>query len=182
MKKRWLLIAFAALLILAGAVSASAQLRLEGNLNWPLFGGIKLDPSVYGGSGGNVDLSQYHLLLPDFRIYYQFGGDGMLRGGVGARVYTVIFLSIIYPEAYLEVNLKPIVLEASLGGYLFGVFGLASSLSTASLLLPDLNVGWQIAPWFRLGAGMLFFTPLNANWSQNFGYIGYLGARFIFLL
>lgn len=181
MKKKALIALVVVLLLCAGALNVSAQVRLEGNLSWPVLGGIKLDSSIYGSSGSSVDLSQYHLLLPDFRIYYQFG-DGILRGGIGARVYSLIIESIIYPEAFIEVELTPIVLEASLGGYVFGVFGLYNNVTTAQLMIPDLNVGWAIAPWFRLGAGVLMFAPLNGNWSQNFGYIGYIGARFIFVL
>jgi hypothetical protein len=177
MKKKLIMCVLVLLLALLVTVSAGAQLRLEANLTYPVFGGIGLGSSF----NSSVDFSQYHFLVPDFRIYYQFG-DGLLTGGVGARVYTVILLSLIYPEAYVELHLDPIVLEASLGGYVFGVFGLYSNLSTADLLLPDLNVGWQLAPWFRLNAGVLFFAPVSSSWSVNNAYMGYISARFIFLL
>jgi len=168
-----------ALLILLGTVSAGAQARFEFNLNWPLTIGINTSNSLF--SGANFDLSQYHLLLPDFRIYYQWGGEGLLRGGVGARAYTVIIESLIYPEAFIELNLYPLELEASLGGYLFGLFGLSNNFKTLNLLLPDFNVGFQVLSWLRLAGGVLLFTPVGSNWSQDFVYMGYIGARFIIL-
>ncbi len=179
MKKTIIMCALVALLILAGTVGASAQARIEVNVNWPITIGISSSNELFSGS--DIDLSQYHLLLPDFRIYYQFGGDGLLRGGIGARAYTVIIESFIFPEAFIELNLAPIVLEASLGGYVFGLFGLYNNLTTASLMFPDLNVGWQVLPWLRLGGGVLFGIPIGSDWSQNYIYMGYIGARFIFL-
>lgn len=179
MKKMLFTCVLAVILILVGVVSAGAQARFEVNVNWPLTIGINSSNVLFSGS--NINLSQYHFLLPDLRLYYQFGGDGLVRGGIGARAYSVIAESFIFPEAFVELNLTPIELEASLGGYLFGFFGLYNNLTTADLVMPDLNVGWQILPWLRLGGGVLFFMPTGANWSQNFVYMGYIGARFIFL-
>jgi hypothetical protein len=178
MKKKVLLAVMVVALLLGVALGSSAQVRLDIDLNWPIVGGIALDPAVFGSSGGNLDLSQYHLLLPDLRLYYQFG-DGVLRGGLGLRIYTVIIESLLFPEAYLEVNLKPFVIGVSAGGFLFGVIGLYSNLGTAGLLLPDINAYWAIADWFRIGAGALLFVP--TSFGSSFGYIGYIGARFVFV-
>jgi hypothetical protein len=177
MKKKALVV-LVAVLLLGSAFSASAQVRLDVDLNWPLIGGIQLSSSIFGSSGGNVDLSSWHLLLPDLRLYYQFG-DEVFRGGLGLRMYTVILESLFFPEAYLEVNLKPIVINASLGGFVFGVFGLYTNVSTADLLLPELSAYWAITDWFRLGGGVLFFVPTSTN--SVFGYIGFIGARFVFV-
>ncbi len=178
MRKTIAICVFAVLLVLAGATDASAQARFEVNVNWPVLFGISSSNSLFGG---NVDLSSYHFILPDLRIYYQFGGDGLVRGGIGVRAYTVIVESFIWPEAFVELNLTPIELEASLGGFLFGIFGLYSNLTTASIMFPDFNVGWQILPWLRLGGGVLLGMPIGSDWNQNFVYMGYIGARFIFL-
>ena len=180
MKKRRVIAFVAVAVVLAGAVSAGAQLRLDANLNWPLVGGIQLDPTIFGSTGGSLDLSQYHLLLPDFRLYYQFG-TGFLQAGIGIRAYTLIIESLVFPEAFIEMNLKPFVLSASLGGYLFGVFGIVNNGAAANLILPDLSAYWSINNWFRIGGGILLFAPLNASGEQNFGYLGYLGAKFSFL-
>jgi hypothetical protein len=171
---------FVALLILLSALSAGAQVRLEGNLAWPLTIGINSSSTLFGGT--SVNLSQYYFLVPDFRVYYQFG-DGLLDGGIGLRVPTLFLVSAIYPEAIVELNLKPLVLEGTLGGLLFGYFGLGvSGLTAESLALSDLNASFELAPWLRLGGGVYLIMPANSTFSQNFLYIGYLSARFIFLV
>ncbi len=177
--KKGIILSAAVLLILLSTVSAGAQARLEVNVNWPITIGINSSNSLFNGA--NVDLSQYHFLLPDFRAYYQFGGDGLLRGGIGIRAYSVIIQSFIFPEAFVELNLNPVMLEASLGGYVFGFFGLFNHLSTADLMLPDFNVTFQLLPWLRLGGGVLLFTPIGSNWNTDFVYMGYIGVRFVFL-
>jgi len=179
MKKTPFMCFLAVLLIVVATMNAGAQLRLEGNLSWPITIGVNSSNTLFSGS--NVDLSQYHFLLPDFRIYYQFGEE-FLHGGIGARAYTALFESFIYPEAFVEVDLSPIVLEAALGGFVVDFFGIYNNLTTASLLIPDLNAAWQVAPWLRLGGGVLLFIPVGSNWSQNFVYMAYIGARFIFVL
>ena len=182
MKKKWLLVTFAALLILAGAVSAGAQARLEGNLTWPVTAGISSSSTFVGGS--SIDLSQFHLLFPDFRAYYQFGND-FLHGGIGVRVPTLIIVSAIYPDAFIEMDLQPapVVLQASLGGLLFGAFGYGvASLTVQPYVIPDLNASLKIAPWFRLGGGVEFLMPFNGTWQNNFIYVVYLSARFVFVI
>ncbi len=166
-------------LLALGTVTAGAQLRLEANLNWPLL--IGLNNSSILGTGGSIDFSQYHLIVPDFRAYYQFGDD-FIRGGIGVRVPTFIIVSLFWPEAFVELNLHPVVLEASLGGFLFGGFGLGvGSFAVQPWVIPDLNASIEIAPWFRLGGGVLFLAPFN-TWNQDFLYIAYVGARFIFVV
>ena len=180
MKKTKVVALVAALLILLGTAGVGAQVRLEGNLAWPLTVGINSTSTLFGGS--SIDLAKYYFLVPDFRIYYQFGG-GLLDGGVGLRVPTLLILSAFYPEAFVELNLKPFVLEGTLGGLLFGYFGLgAAGFSAQSLLMSDLNASVEIVPWFRLGGGMYLILPANSQFSQNFVYVGYLSARFIFLV
>jgi len=171
---------FVALLILLSALSAGAQVRLEGNLAWPLVVGINSSSTLFGGT--SVDLSKYYFLVPDFRVYYQFG-DGLLDGGIGLRLPTLFVVSAIYPEAFVELNLKPLVLEATLGGLLFGYFGLGvAGVSAESMVLSDLNASFALTPWFRLGGGVYLIMPANSTFSQNFVYVGYLSARFIFLV
>jgi len=177
MKRSTLIAVLVAVLLLGGALGAGAQVRLDADLNWPLIGGIALDP-VFGSSGGSLDLSQYHLILPDFRLYYQWG-DGKWRGGLGLRIYTVIIESLFFPEAYVELDLPHFALDVSLGGFVFGAFGLYNDVTAAGLLLPDVAAYWAINDWFRLGAGALLFVP--TGFGSSFGYIGYIGARFVWV-
>jgi hypothetical protein len=180
MKKTKVVAMLVALLVLLFAANASAQVRLEGNLAWPLTIGTSSSSTLFGGT--SFDLTKYYFLVPDFRIYYQFGG-GLLDGGVGLRVPTLFIVSALYPEAFVELNLKPFVLEGTLGGLLFGYFGLGvAGLSAQSLLMSDLNASFELTPWFRLGGGMYLIMPANSTFSQNFLYVGYISLRFIFLV
>jgi len=166
-------------LLALGTVNGAPQVRLEASHNCPLKNGLS-NASILG-TGGSIDFSQYHLIVPDFRAYYQFGDD-FIRGGIGVRVPTFIIVSLFWPEAFVELNLHPVVLEASLGGFLFGGFGLGvGSFTVQPWVIPDLNASIEIAPWFRLGGGVLFLAPFN-SWNQDFLYIAYVGARFIFLV
>ena len=178
MSRKAALSLFLVLLILAGTVSAGAQVRIEANVSWPISIGFKSGNDLFSGS--DIDLSGYHFLLPDFRIYYQFG-EGLIQGGVGARAYTALIETFLFPEAFVELNLNPIVVEASLGGLLYGFIGLYNNLTTSSIVIPDFNVGWQVIPWLRIGGGVLLLTPLSGSWSQNYVSMVYVGARFIFL-
>jgi hypothetical protein len=180
MKKMKAIAVLVALIILLTAVGAGAQVRLEGNLAWPLSIGISSSSTLFGGT--SLDVSKYNFLVPDFRIYYQFG-SGLLDGGIGLRVPTLFIVSAFYPEAFVEVNLKPFVFEGTLGGLLFGYFGLGvAGFSAQSLLMSDLNASVEIVPWFRLGGGVYLIMPANSTFSQNFISVGYLSARFIFLV
>jgi len=179
MERKRALAVSAALLILLSAMSAGAQARLEVNLDWPLVIGWTSESTYLGND--TVDVSQFRLLVPDFRAYYQFG-DGLLTGGIGVRVPTLIIVSLIYPEGFVEVNLKPFSLEATLGGFLFGAFGLGvGTFSAQPLLLSDLSASVELASWFRLGGGVYLIMPTDSTFSKNFAYIGYIGGRFIFM-
>ncbi len=178
MKKGLLVSSVALAIALVAAADAGAQARLEVNGNWPLS--ISLGSGSPLGDVGSLDLSKYFLLVPDFRAYYQFG-DGMVRGGVGVRVPTLIIVSMVYPEAFVEVNLHPVVLEASVGGLLFGAFGLGvASFNVEPWITPDLNVSFEIAQWLRLGGGVFLIAPLDGSWGQNYLSVVYIGARLLF--
>ncbi len=181
MKKATVLSMLVALLVLRGTMSAGAQARLEGNLAWPLRIGINSSSTLFGGT--SLDISKYYFLVPDFRAYYQFGEEGLLRGGIGVRIPTLFIISLIYPEAFLELHLSPVVLEATAGGFIFGAFGLGlASLTAQSLVLSDINASVELAPWFRLGGGVYLIMPANSTFSQNFVDVLYISARFVFLV
>jgi hypothetical protein len=122
----------------------------------------------------------YHFIIPDFELAWQFGGTP-LRGGVGLRAYSLLIETFGFPQAYLEFELDPIVLRASLGGGAFFFLGLYSDFiinsDTLQVLIPDISASWKITDWFQLGAGFLAVAP--ANQIKNFFYLGYVNARFV---
>jgi hypothetical protein len=174
MRKRYVVVLVAVVMLCVGAMGASAQLRLDGNLSWPFYLGINIE-GLTSGVQGSTDISKFAFLFPEVQLSWQFG-DGALRGGVGLRAFTLIIESFGWPDAWLELELKPLVLRADLGGGWFYAFGLANSSATASVILPQLDLSWKLADWFRLGAGALLIAPFDN--PSNFGVALYVGGRF----
>ena len=154
---------------------------MEGNLAWPLSIGINSSSTLFGGT--SLDISKYYFLVPDFRAYYQFGEEGLLRGGIGVRIPTLFIISLIYPEAFLELHLARSCWKQLPAVLHFGAFGLGlASLTAQSLVLSDINASVELAPWFRLGGGVYLIMPANSTFSQNFVDVLYISARFVFLV
>ena len=182
MKKRGLIVLVAVLMLCVGAAGASAELRMDFNIPWMLLGGININ-ALPGGSGldsGSTDISNYHFIIPDFELAWQFGGTP-LRGGVGIRAYSLLIETFGFPQAYIEFELSPFVLRAALGGGAFFFLGLYNDFiinsDTLKVLIPDVSVSWKITDWFQLGAGALVVAPLGD--FQNLFWLGYVNARFV---
>jgi hypothetical protein len=171
--------------LLFGAVSASAQFRVDIDVNYPVYFGY----SVTGSAAGAWN--QYFIPVPDFRASWQFGNE-FIDGGIGVRWFTFIIENFIYPEGYVELNLDPFVLSLSVGGFAFLEFGiLSAALQDAGInnltgfhtvILPDVDFSWKVARWFQLGVGVFMIAPFGANIGgvlDNFVYSGYIRFRFI---
>ena len=48
---------------------------------------------------------------------------------------------------------------------------------TLKTLIPDVQVSYAFAPWFRAGVGVLAIAPLGN--TNNFGWLFYINARFV---
>ena len=182
MRKK-ILVAAVAVLLLLGAFNASAQVRLDVDIPWVLTAGANLGLFTGDSSGTpTLDLSQFHLILPHIDLAYQFG-NGFFTGGVGLRNYTVLIEFFSYPIGYVELNLKPIVIRAELGGFMYILWGfynhLFLSADSLKIWIPDVSVAFAFTDWFRLGAGATVIVPFG-DFNQ-FGYIFYIDARFAFL-
>ncbi|HYW84011.1 MAG TPA: hypothetical protein VFB30_12180, partial [Spirochaetia bacterium] len=100
MKRRHIGAVAAAVLFCAGAAGASAQIRLDFEVALPVFEGINLrDLGVSGGA----TISQYLFLLPTIEATYQFG-EGPVRFGAGAKTVTFIIESLLWPDAFIEID------------------------------------------------------------------------------
>lgn len=177
MKRRSIVIVLVTVMLCAAAFNASAQFRLDIDLAWPVKAGINI-----GDLGISVatDINQYLIILPQIEATYQFG-EGPLRFGVGAKAVTFIVESILWPNAFVELELSPIVIRGDLGGGLFFLFGISTQLldNSWSWVVPQVDVGVKLTDWFRLSGGMIALAPFNN--MNNFGYLLYLNARFTFL-
>jgi hypothetical protein len=173
-KRKVLVVLLAAVLLLGGGVVASAQFRLDANIQVPVYMGINLD--AFGFSGG-MSIGAF-LPFPSVEATYQFGA-GPLRFGVGLRAYVFIIESIAWPDAFIELELSPFVLRADVGGGAWLLFGLYNNAATAAMVIPQLDVSWKLADWFRLGVGVIAVAPFEA--LSNFGYAAYVSGRFTVL-
>jgi hypothetical protein len=185
MKKRILIVFVAVAMLLAGAVGASAQLRLDMDVNIPIYLGF------YTSGAADGAWNSFFIPFPDARLSYQFP-IGPVTIGVGARAFTFIIENIMYPEAYVELTLDKFVLGAGVGGGAFLEFGLLSSVLASAgvtnlsgfhaLLLPDLNVAYKVNDWFRLQGGVFMLAPFGSDFSGvlgSFAFAGYVDAKFV---
>ena len=186
MKKK-LLVVCAALVMLVGAgATVGAQVRLDFDINDPVYFGYAVSGSQYG-----VWNSSPYIPLPDARLQFQIP-LGPLNIGAGARVFTVIVENIAYPEVYAELNLDKLVVNASVGGLEFLTFGLltdAIQSSTGAVLsgyepivLADVSVGYKVVDFFRISAGAFMAAPYQQNIGgifDAFAFAGYVKASFV---
>lgn len=180
--KRKIVLAVLVVALLAGiSGTAAAEIRLDFDIPWLLAVGLKTS-AITGDTTNSYDLSSYHFPLPYVEIAYQFGGESdFLRGGFGLRSYTLLVQFAGWPMGYVEVEpLDKLVLRAELGGFAFFLFGAFNQLYlnsyTLKVLLPDFQASFALAPWFRIGAGVLLIVP--AGDFSSFGYVTYINARF----
>jgi hypothetical protein len=169
----------AAALLLGATSQASAEVRLDFDIPVIVAAGVNISDLTGSSSGVSLDLSGLHIPLPYVELAYQFG-EGSLRGGFGLRSYTVLIEFIGWPMGYVELELDRLILRAELGGFGFFFLGVVNQIFvdgyTLSTVIPDLQISYAIAPWFRLGAGVLAVSPLGN--FKNFGWLFYVNARF----
>jgi hypothetical protein len=187
MNKKLFTIVLAALLVLGAAGSASAQLRLDMDVNVPAYVGFTAGGTATGA------WNQFFIPFPDAQLSYQFA-LGPVRLGAGVRVFTLIIESFLYPEVYAELDLKPLVLSAKVGGLGILEFGLLTDVLSAaglsnlsgfqSIVFPDLSIAYSVNDWFRIAAGLFVIAPFGADLGGIFGnnlFAGYVAARFVIL-
>ena len=152
-----------------GLVAVSAQVRMDLGIDIPL----RISAVVEGSEladGANVP---YTLPFPSAGLYYTFGA-GPLELGVGARMYSLVLLSALWPNVIAEMDLGRVVLEAQLGGGAFLFFGVLSSTQTGSVFIPDLSAWLKLGKTLRIGGGAmgLFIDELADTAMPVVFYIG----------
>jgi hypothetical protein len=187
--KKGLVIVFVALAVMmAGAVSASAQLRLDIDINDPIYFGY-----TSGGTLTGTWNSYPYIPLPDAKLVYQLALGPIHLGG-GVRVFTFIIENLLYPEIFAELDLNPVVVNLSVGGFAFLHFGLLSALLNgtgyenlngfAEVVIPDLSVSFKVNDVFRIGGGVFLLAPFSNSLGgvlSNNAMAGYLKATFVVL-
>jgi hypothetical protein len=75
-----------------------------------------------------------------------------------------------YPNAQLEVALGPLCIDASLGGYYMGVYGIGEGFGFTELdaLIPEVSAWLALGKKraFRIGAGAIGLLPVSFDLSD----------------
>jgi hypothetical protein len=164
------------LLALVGTLAFS-QIRIDAGIAVPIGIGAVLDGSSLemNGTVGEF-LSRTFLPLPEAALHYQFD-LGNIKMGIGARAFTLILETMVWPNAFVEYDFGPIVAEAQVGGGAFLLLGLVSDFQTGEVFFPDLSVWMKLGATqgFRLGAGVIgIYLPEQ---SSTFPVVVYLSGK-----
>jgi hypothetical protein len=169
--KKVLVITALLCVVAIGTAGAQAEFRLDTGLSVPIAWG------AYGFGTTFSDTMKFVFVIPEEDAYFQLDFN-VVKLGIGIRLFTVILESAILPDLFVEFNLDPIVIRASVSGFGIVLFGLFSYTSFGTTIAPDLSVAFKIGKIFRIGAGCTFLTDFS-NMSA-FAYFPYIQARLTF--
>jgi hypothetical protein len=161
---------------------AASEVRLDIGVMVPRGAGLTLGGSTTTTLGENLG-SWPFIPLPEAGIYYQ-GDLGMFKLGIGARAYSVILETILWPNAFAELDLGKVAIEAQIGGGAFLMLGmLPTEFQTGKVFIPDVSAWFKIGKKgnFRLGGGMIGLYATEA-FGDAMPFLFYLGGKASLLL
>lgn len=163
------------LLLLAAVVGsmAFAQLRLDIGIDVPL----RISAIAEGIGVGEGENVPWTLPFPSAGLYYTLDA-GPVTIGLGARMYSLILVSLVWPNALVEFDVGPVVLAGQIGGGMFTMFGLATMTEFGKVFIPDLSAWFKIGNTFRVGVGAmgLFLPELETDVLPVVYYLGFKAA------
>ncbi len=160
------------------ATPVFAQWRLDVGAIVPRGAGLSLGGETEAIIGG-VDMAAWPFIpFPEAGLYYT-GNLGPVSLGIGVRAFTLILETILWPNAFAEVNLGPLAIQAQLGGGLFAMVGVASSTATGQVFMPDLSAWLKIGKKgnFRLGGGLIGLYMPEITGTDAIPFLVYLGGK-----
>lgn len=164
------------LIVLFAGVTANAQPRIDIGIDVPFYFGMTLPGGDDVGS-----FSDFTFLFPEITGSYVFN-LGFINIGVGVRMFTFIVETFGWPNAFVELNLGPMVLSAQIGGGLLFAFGLANTVETGPIVVGDLTAAFTVTEWFRLGIGVLTIAEVDEDIAFSdegtFPFVVYAFAKF----
>lgn len=168
-------IALVALLILA-APAAFAQFRVDVGFNAPMYVGIS---GIDGISDEPLKVPSF-IPLPFAQISFN-PTIGPISVGVGLKAYTLLIINLAWPTVYAELDLHPIVLQASVGGgFLFYFGAIANGTLDTRMVMPELAAFLKLGKSGRLGLGAMTFV--GSETQEAFPYLIYGSLQFAFPL
>ena len=155
------------------SMPAFAQLRLDIGVDVPRGLGVSSGANDTASAFGNWPFFP----MPDAGLYYQWEVSSF-NIGVGARGFSVLIETALWPNAFVEWNIGPVALEFQVGGGLFALLGVYSDLTAGAVFIPDLSAWFKIGKTgaFRLGGGLVGFYAPNALGS-TMPFLFYLGGK-----
>ena len=174
--KRMLIVIVALILL---AVPAFSQLRLDLGLDEMKGLGPSSGETTLGETFSNWQSIPIPIPLSDVGLHYQFY-LGPVNLGFGIRGFSLILESMAWPNAFADLELGPVTIEAQVGGGLFAAFGLINSLDFGRVLIPDLSAWFKFEATgaFRLGGGAIGLYVPNALGS-TIPVLVYLGGKVV---
>lgn len=162
------------------------------SLTLPAFAQFKLDFGVMvprgisstsgSSSEGNFVSSWPFIPIPEAGLYYQ-GDLGVVKLGIGARAFSFILETVLWPNAYAEFDFGRFAIQAQFGGGVFAMFGLANSSASGNVFIPDLSA------WFKLGrdrnfwlGGGLVGLDVPDTFGNDMPVLIYLGGKVSIIL
>ena len=153
-----------ALIAAISVPAAFSQLRFELGANVPVKG-LMLSGNDFDlgdlSIQGTVDLTGENIFfaIPNSSLLLQ-ANLGFLKIGAGVKIQSFMLMAYgAYPNAQVELTLGPLCIDASLGGYYFGLFaiGIDPILTDSDYLIPEASVWVALGKKkaFRIGAGAI---------------------------
>lgn len=163
------------LILLLGAMAitpVAADSQVDIGVNVPGWIGLSID-------GERVtEQIPFRIPVPDL-MYNYFFDVGPVKLGGGARIWTLILATGAYPILSAEFETERLVLNAHLGGLIFGYvtpFPDGSGIETGRVFLPEISAAFRLTDWFSLGvAGLSVRVP---EVTDDRGYLINVFGRF----
>ncbi len=167
--KRTLVLAAAALVLMAAP--AFCEWRFDLGVDGVFGLGAVTDEGADSIDFGSLNF--FTLPMGGASYEWQLGPVGL---GAGVRGITLLFVNVLWPDIYAEMELGPAALEAHVGGLLFLGFGLVSFSESGEVFVPELSAWFKLGRMFRLGGGAI---GLYVPDFSGMAFVYYIGAKWV---
>ncbi|MFO7848371.1 MAG: hypothetical protein R6V67_00300 [Spirochaetia bacterium] len=179
MRKKSVIVLFSVLIFLIGVGSVSG-LEPYGQfdilINRPLYMGDNVGNEFDNYDEVNDFLMSYPIIVPDLRGHV-FINAGPTRLGIGARGFSLILETILWPTLTAELDVRDFRFTGSVGGGMFALIGVYNDIKTGQIWFPEVTAAYMFNDWFHLGVGGtgMYLPELS---SEKLGFVGSIFARF----